>query len=315
MKASFSELVYVETSQPPKIRFHVSIHNETTNIVIAHGFKAEFRLFLTKRPNSVDETLYLGELHDPQQQVLRLDPKDSADMFLDYSLSPLAKNIIEKRRNGEIIFRILLRYYSESIQPNGNKFPITSQWAQVSVRYSNDIRIPSSQWANILRQAGYDRYQLIELPIDYGEILSRTKSLDGDGIQDRLRKASVQLTHILEKMNEGQWRNAVGECRIALEALTRDNVKNADGEQISAKAAISDILRKSGFPKKNVESFQMLVEQLKIFSSLQHHIKSESGEDIELPVPMDREDALFAVSSMTTILNLLASKYHKQFLR
>ena len=57
-------------------------------------------------------------------------------------------------------------------------------------------------------------------------------------------------------------------------------------------------------------SFRLLIDNFKDYTQPQHHIQ-DSGEDIELAVPVDREDALFTVTTLTTIINLLARKYRK----
>lgn len=106
----------------------------------------------------------------------------------------------------------------------------------------------------------------------------------------------------MRKMDEGEWGEVVGECRIALEALTKGN---------GAGRSISTLLESSGFPEKNVKSFRTLLEQLKTFTSLKHHAVVD-GKAKDIIVAMGREDALFAISSLTTIINLLARKFLRQ---
>lgn len=302
MKPSFQRLEYVRASKPPKIRFHISLTNETPHNQIAFGFKAEIRMTVGKKVPYIQEPeIYLGEAIDPHQTVLRLKPKDSNDFYIDYTLFPYTKNIIEDIREGDIMIKLLLRYYLEQRGEEGTSKGLTAQWGHVTQHRSNDIIIHSSQWSDILSQAGYDSFQIIEIPVDYGKIKSATGSLGDDDLQGRLKKSTVHLDKIMGLMDEGRWPEAVGECRICLEAMTKGN---------GVRKEINSILESSGFPEKNVNSFRILLEQLKSFTSLKHHAIVD-GEAKELIAPMDREDALFAVSTLTTMINLLARKYQK----
>lgn len=312
MEAKFERIEYVSNSRPPRIRFYINITNDGGEMFNVFGFGGDIRYkYLMKQQ---EHFFLLNELVDTEMSTIQLNPKGSYTLTLDYILDPYSKIIIENKRLGDVKFRIWLKYYFNKIEQNGRIQPVNSTREEVRFGNSNEIRIARSDWANILSEAGYDKYQLIELPLDYGDIIEFSKSLQDKGFQNRLLKAGEQLSKIMRKMDEGQWREAVGECRIAFEALTKDMVQNEKGELISAKRAITELLRKSGFPQNTIRSFNMLIEQMKSYTSLQHHIKSESGKEIELPVPMDREDALFAVSTLTTIINLLARKFQKQIL-
>ena len=110
-------------------------------------------------------------------------------------------------------------------------------------------------------------------------------------------------------MDEGRWRLVVGESRKAFEVLTRGSIQ-IDGQEKSAVAIICDLLQDSGLPQDNSDAFRRLVDNFKSFTQPQHHIQ-DSGEDIELAIPVEREDALFTVTTLTTIINLLARKYRK----
>ena len=312
MEAKFERIEYVTNSRPPRIRFYIDFKNNQGAPLTFFGFKGEIRYkYLMKQQ---EHFFLLNELVDTEMGTTYLQPKDSYTITLDYILDPYSKIIIENKRLGDVKFEMRLKYYYNRHDQNGRMQPISSGNVEVRFGNSNEISIARSKWANILSETGYDKYQLIELPLDYGDIIEFSNSLRDSGFQNRLIKASEQLSKIMRKMDEGQWREAVGECRIAIEALTKDVVQNEKGELISAKRAIAELLRKSGFPEGNITSFNTLIEQMKSFTSLQHHIKSESGKEIDLPVPMDREDALFAVSTLTTIINLLARKFQKQIL-
>lgn len=255
-----------------------------------------------KVPYIQEPEIYLGEAVDPHQQILNLNSRDSRNFFLDYTLFPYTKNIIEDIRDGDLMIKLQLRYYLEQFNEEGMRQSFTSTWGRVTQRGLELIRIHSSEWSDILSQTGYDSFQIIEIPIDYGKIKSATGGLSDDDLQGRLKKSTVHLDKIMGLMDEGRWPEAVGECRICLEAMTKGN---------GVRSEINSVLESSGFPEENITSFRMLLEQLKSFTSLKHHAVVD-GEDKELVVPMDREDALFAVSTLTTIINLLSRKYLKQ---
>jgi hypothetical protein len=307
MKAKFDSVEYVRSSRPPKLRFVITITNDGERSRF-YSFRGQVRLVLKDSdPSIVNEwSIILNDVYDADNQILDIDHDKSRQVELEFILDPYQKTVIEDNREGDLRFRIYLRAYRiDSIE---EKFGFNREQCHVEARYGIDIDIPRSKWADILSEAGYDQYQILEIPIDYGEIISYSQSLKGDGFQDRIKKASDQLVKILRDMDEGNWRKAVGDCRLVLEALTKGIVRTTDGQTISTKKAISELLNKSGFSEKNIQSFHILIEQMKSFASLQHHIKSESGEEIELPVPMEREDALFAVSTVATIINLLSRK-------
>jgi len=114
------------------------------------------------------------------------------------------------------------------------------------------LRIPRSRWADILQEAGYDSFQIIELPLNYDEIITQTKDLSEIGLGGRLRKATIHLEHVIRKMDEGNWNDAVGECRLVLETLTKDKVLDENGERISADEAINRILKKKWISRKKI---------------------------------------------------------------
>lgn len=309
MNASYDSVEYMRNSRPPRIRFGISITNDSGQRSRFFGFCGQLRLVLKNTdPLIADvDSIILNDIIDSENQVLDIDHDKSRQLDLTFILDPYLKNIIENNREGDLRFRIYLYCYRFSnIEQNPQ---IVSENCHVSSRHGIDIEIPRSKWADILSEAGYDKYQLIEIPIDYGDIINYSKTLEGDGFQDRIRKASDQLTRIMREMDEGNWRKAVGDCRIALDALILGDVKIVDGRKISVVNAISELLSTSGFPEETITSFNILLKQIKTFTSTQHHIKSEAGKEIELPVPMDREDALFAVTTVATIINLLSRKF------
>ncbi len=151
--------------------------------------------------------------------------------------------------------------------------------------------------------------QFIEKALDMGyEIVGLPGNMRRDTALEKLKGLAVGIN-----MDEGRWREAVGECRGIIETLNTGEVKDEDGKTIGVKTAINNLLRRSGFSKTNVTSFRILIEQLSSFSSLVHHT-TVNGKVVEEAVLIEREDALFTVTTLTTILNLLSRKFQKQLL-
>lgn len=244
-----------------------------------------------------DDSFLLGNLIDTDRMVYDLKPQMNVDISLDFLLTPLIKNVIEENRDGNFQIRLYLRCHKFEYHPTGKIPKFSRDEGGIHPAGSTGLEIQRSQWADILSKAGYEKYQLVEIPIDYGEIIERGKSLSGERLIRRIKEATKHLEKIMRIMDEGRWGVAVGECRIALEALTK-------GE--GYKTEINQVLEKSGFPDKNIKEFRKLIESLKSFTSMRHHYQEK-----EIIVPMGREDALFAVATLTTIINLLSRKLQK----
>lgn len=309
MEAYYNGVRYEETSRPPIIRFELTVKNNSQNRIKLFGFKGRLTYFIS--PDNKEKIL-LDYITSPIQEVLDLPGNASQDIYLNFVLTPFKKNVIEDTRQGDLQFQIYLYCYKIELSQAGKSVQdITRVDCWVHTRERLDITIPRSRWADMLSEGGYDKKQIIELPLDYGGIIGYSKSLSKKSLQSRLSKASEQLEKVIRKMDEGRWREAVGDCRVIIEMLTKGSFKDDDGETISAEKAINNTLKRSGFPEKNINSFRTLIQQLSNFSSLTHHI-TVNGKDVEEAVPMDREDALFTVTTLTTIINLLSRKFQKQ---
>jgi asparagine N-glycosylation enzyme membrane subunit Stt3 len=195
------------------------------------------------------------------------------------------------------------------IQVDAPRINIQNEQCQVVTDTGlNYIKIPRSLWVDFLQEAGYNKFQIIEIPIDYSDIISNAKKFKQQGIEDRFKKAAQQLEIVMKKMDEGNWADAVGECRLVIDNFRKGTVKDDDGGEISPLKIIEKILKRSGFPSENVEGFKQMIERIYAYSSMKYHIKV-NGEDEEIIISMGREDALFVVSNTVTILNLLTRKY------
>jgi len=310
VRARYNSLSYVEKSSPPRIRFHLTITNDG-NRAIFFGFRGELYYYIpTKDEYDIgDGSILLGNIIESRYNMLDIDHERSRDIDLDFTLDPYVKNIIEQRRDGDLQVKIYLSCYKMEIDAQDKQVLGIDQTHVYDPIHQNILRIPRSKWADILQAGGYDSYQIIEIPINYEDIISTASALSTVEFQGRLRKASEQLSTIMRYMNEGRWRVAVSECRKAFEALTKGTIK-VQGEDKSAVKVICELLLGSGMPMENAEAFRRLIDNFTSFTHTQHHIQS-LGEEIELEVPIDREDALFTVTTLVTIINLLTRKYRK----
>lgn len=314
MRVKFIDMEYIRNTAPPRLRFRFTITNDGGLPSTYFNFMGDVSFFLENEDSEFvgDDSLLLGNLIDTNRRIYEIKPAMTDDISLDFLLTPLIKNVIEENRDGNFQLKLYLRCHKFEYHPTGKipKFSGDEGWV-FNPGGSTGIEIPRSKWTDILSKAGYDKFQLIEIPIDYQEIIGSTGSIQDIGLGSRLQKATEQLTLILRHMAEGDWAKAVADCRVALEAFTKGTI-TIEGKSESAKTAINKIMLSSGLPEKNVQSFNEMVERLKDFSSTQHHIKSNSAEDIELPALMNREDALFMVTATATIINLLSRKYRRQ---
>lgn len=314
MRVRFIDMEYARNTAPPRLRFRFTITNNGGLLSRYFNFMGDVSFFREKEDSEDvgNDSLLLGNLIDTNRRVYEMQPQRTADISLDFLLTPLIKNVIEENRDGNFQLKLYLRCHKFEYDPTGKipKFSSDDGWVY-SPGGSTGIEIPRSKWTDILSKTGYGKFQLIEIPIDYQEIISSTSSIQDMGLGSRLKKATEQLTLILRHMDEGDWAKAVADCRVALEALRKGNI-TIDGKMESAQKVINKIMMTSGLPEKNVTSFNMLMQNFKDYSSTQHHIKSNTGEDIELPALMNREDALFMVTTTATIINLLSRKYRRQ---
>lgn len=313
MKVRLEDISYVRNTKPPRLRFRLNITNDQGKKGRFFNFIGEVFYYREQEEEYIgDNSILLGNLIDIERAILDIIPKMSRETSMDFVLDPIVKNVIEEHRNGNLQIRLRLRCHRFELDAENNMIGLyRDDGSIVGSRGTKYFEIPRSQWTDILSEAGYDKHQLIEIPIDYQEIISSTSSIQDIGLGSRLKTATEQLTLILRHMDEGDWAKAVADCRVALEALTKGDI-TIEGKSESAKMVIKKIMGSSGLPEKNVQSFNMLVERLKDYSSTQHHVKSNSGEDIELPALMRREDALFMVTATATIINLLSRKYRRQ---
>lgn len=313
MRVRFIEMEYARNTAPPRLRFRLTITNDGNQIRKYFNFIGE--VFFHREDVDTEYigegSFLLGNLIDTDRNIYELQPQRSVDVSFDFLFTPLIKNVIEENRDGDFKLRLYLRCYMFEKDENGKiKVFSRDEGGVFSPGSSPGLDIHRSHWADILSEAGYDKFQLIEIPIDFHEIISTASSLDDAGLGTRLQTATEQLKTILRHMDEGDWAKAVADCRVALEALTKGTIA-IEGKRESAKSVIKKIMLSSGLPEDNATSFNELIERLKAYSSTQHHVKSSAGEDIDLPAPMGREDALFVVTATATIINLLSRKYRR----
>lgn len=306
MKAIYQGLSYQGGTRPARLKIRFSVINDSGHEGIFFGFKGQFRI-INARNEAENYNTYIGELFDITNLAYTINANTQAPIELYFILDPYTKEVIEEQRLGNLRFNFNVSSFR--IQTDNPKINMVNEGTQVTNDTGNNIiKIPRSEWTDILQESGYNKFQIVEIPIDYSEIINRAKNLGNDGIEDRFKKAAQHLETIMKKMDEGNWSESVGECRLVIDTLTKEQIKNEDGEFISIQEAIGQILKKNGFPDKNITSFKMLLVQLSSYCSLKHHVNLDGNEQ-DIIVPMKREDALFVVSNTVTILNLLTRKY------
>jgi len=304
MKAQFRSIDCIGGSRPARLQIGFYVTNDSGQQGTFFEFKGQLRI---PSKDGGFNFLYLGDLNNISNQTISIAPNMQSPVDLTFILDPYTKNIIEEQRDGDLTFLFYLTAYR--VQVDASHFNIQNEQTQVlNDRGETLIRIPRSQWADILQDAGYGKLQIIEMPIDYVKIINSTEKLGKEGIEDRFKKSAQHLKIVMNKMNDGNWSEAVGECRLVLDNLRKDTVKDEKGENVSPIKVIENILKKSGLPSENIDGFKQLIERLYSYTSMKHHIVTGEEKE-EILIPMGKEDALFVVSSTVTILNLLTKKY------
>jgi len=152
--------------------------------------------------------------------------------------------------------------------------------------------IYSSNWIqDFAPKFGVGKYIVAELP------LPPSKAITGE-FSKRLNEAAESLQKIQNKIQEGEWTEAVEKCRPVVELMRDEEM-------------IKSILGKHGYNEDAANSLYSAIKGLFEFSSKFHH-KVDKDKKTLLPVAQaEKEDAYFAYSTSIALVNLIAQKISK----
>jgi hypothetical protein len=192
-------------------------------------------------------------------------------MSFDIALSPSAMEVIEGARNGEGLS------FSIAIQAEVRRGEATSiAHEQASASFT------VSDWLQVLDQCGYGRSMVFEIPL--------LESATAETPATRLLQSA--RNHFLS----GQYAQAVGECRLVLETLTREL---GQGQQLID----ATNLHKSKKRDLDLEQRELLLRQTAVdYSHPAHHT------DAGLPADLfDRRSAQMLLAVTATLVSAAIS--------
>jgi hypothetical protein len=236
--------------------------------------------------------------------------KQESDFYLDFDENK--RHAVENERDeGNVNFTIWLEYlyFSLGKTPEGAERVKTVSSNGLSVKTaegSNMITVEQSRWNKVLDQLGYSKRLLLELPIDFEEILSSIPKHPQEGLIRRIGIASTSFQKALNELRTGKWREAVVESRKVYEALSKKKLE--DGKDV--KEAIQELLLKYGLPKQNKDNITNIIESLCAYTSPTHHILDDEGKIIkeDEPTMFGREDAYLTVTTAGLLIKMLTEK-------
>jgi hypothetical protein len=256
----------------------------------------------------------LGNFH-PNFSAFVVAPttKQELDFCLDFDENK--KCAVEKERDdGDVSFGIWLNYqYFRHGKPEGEQRVTTVSSSGLSVitaEGSQVITVEQSRWNKVLNQLGYGKRLLLELPIDFEEVLSSIPKHPQEGLIRRIEVASKSFQNALSALRIGKWREAVVESRKVYEALSKKKLENGK----DAKEAIQELLLKYGLPMENKDNITNIIENFWAYTSPTHHILDKEGKFIkeDEPTMFGREDAYLTVTTAGLLIKMLTEKIMSQ---
>jgi hypothetical protein len=145
-------------------------------------------------------------------------------------------------------------------------------------------QVTQDEWIRVLNQVGYRRLVLVEVPVA------------DDQAHPALAKATLELGHATAALHTGRCRDAVGACRVALEALA-----HALGETPQT-YSLQDLLKRNLLLDK-AERFGLVRKMLTIVTHPAHH-----GDPNAAAVEWHYEDAVAVVAQTAAVLAYHSAK-------
>jgi len=293
-------------SVPPRLRFRIRLQGgEGDDFTVFTLFgKAKLQ---TRGEGDID----LGNFH-PNLSAFVVKPTTTQEADFCLGFGENKRRVVENERDaGDVNFKIWLdyQYFRLGKTPEGEERVKTVSsnglWVKTA-EGSGTIMVEQSRWNKVLDRLGYSKRLLLELPIDFEEILSSIPKHPQEGLIRRIEVASKSFQKALNELRIGKWREAVVESRKVYEALSKRRLEN--GKDV--KEAIQLVLLKYGLPRQNKDNITNIVENLWAYTSPTHHILDAEGKVIkeDEPTMFGREDAYLTVTTAGLLIKMLAEK-------
>jgi len=182
----------------------------------------------------------------------------------------------------------------------------------VICKFEKSLEIPASKWTDeYLDRLGLGKHVSIDIPIDLEEVLKKTEVAPERPLAERITSSAKILLDAQKQMNVGNWEEAVGHVRRALEPLEKETIEYR-GESISMSQAIKRLFTDNGYPPKVGDAVKILIDNLYEFTNPAHHVQISGTQQLKIKVPFDKEDAQYTIGTVTLLLNTLAKKLIKK---
>ena len=306
MLATFLRVDGDIASVPLRLRFSIRLQGQEQDDYNVFALFGELKL----RAHG-GEDISLGNFH-PILEPLLVKPASQSEVVFYVDFDENKRYAVENQRyDGDVNFKILLhyQYFKLGTTPEGHERvkTISSKELWVDTAEGSDtITIEQSRWNKVLSRLGYSKRLLLELPIDFEEILSSIPKHPQEGLIRRIQAASESFRKALNELKIGKWREAVVESRKVYEALGTKKLE--DGKDV--KEAIQELLLKYGLPKQNKDNITNIIESFWAYTSPTHHILDKEGNIIaeNEPTMFGREDAFLTVTTAGLLIKMIADK-------
>lgn len=241
-------------------------------------FRLEVNVELNYTPRQDDPMLFplLGTLHVNNQELGRLSaygceffqttPQDYPDSHVLYADldHPRVQALEAIRNGGSLTFEVRI---------GGQVF--SKQYGFCSLQIATESHsLNQSSWLEVLGQMGYRHAMLIEVPVT-----------------DDHKKSTGYLAAAEKEMRLGHYREAVGACRDALEALSLGL-----GDQDESDPEFSTLLANTR-SKDKAARLRVLRRALKLMTHPARHV-----DEVAVRFDWDREDAASAIAMIAAVL-------------
>jgi len=263
--------VYADgNSVPPRLRFHIKLSNNEGNELTLIGA-------------SGNASLKGGPKIGSMIPVLMADyfpAKGEVDLYADIELDHRKIEFIEEKRMGGDLWLTLrlevLRVNVQSGKPVEQRSFECKEFPVETPQHTYEIKIPQSEWVGMLRDFGYGRTKVLEIPIPLLPM--------GTFVDNAIKQFDRAQAHFIE----GNYEEVMVDCRKAFEEIDRA-VKEG---KIDFKIILGD---------SKSEKFMGVKNNVKDFANIGAHIG----------VPVDRRDAEMALHLTLATIGYVAKQLVK----
>ncbi len=270
----------------PRLKFDLELYNEASEELIFYNFWGEASIL--RSADEAHSPMIFGTLiHDFFTTVLAGNSSKSLAMNLDMDIHKI--NAIEEIRQGKDLW-VLIRILAVSCKRFDQTNIGTNELWVTRKGSGNRIKVPQSEWIQILEDFNYGNYKIIEMPLPR---LPQGTNLD---------KAIGHLEQAHRKFNDGEYDDVLVDCRDAVEEI-HAVLKSIEKKDKLLRGKFTDILGSE--KEKRIEDLR---SSFKLYVDLGGHKVIPEVKDI------DRTDAELAILCAHELVNFYAKRLAKSSL-